>query len=129
MANRAKISVLVVDDNEVMRAVLRTILRDDDCDVIGEASSGVQALETALRLKPDLICLDVVMPKGDGLEILDQLRSQLPRTAVLMVTSSADRDTVQTAIDRGAAGYILKPFNAARVIEAAHAAVAKVRRG
>ncbi len=117
--------LLIVDDNDMTRALLRGLLRGEDYDVIGEAGNGEQAVEMALRLKPDIVCLDVDMPKMGGLEALTQIRQHLPQTAVLMVTAHAERETVQTAIANGAAGYIVKPFNAGRVLAAIEAAVAK----
>jgi two-component system chemotaxis response regulator CheY len=72
----------------------------------------------ALRLKPMLICLDHMMPKLSGIDVLQQIRPQLANTAILMVTGNTERDTVQSAIQAGANGYIVKPFNAARVFEA-----------
>lgn len=124
MAKIAK-RLLVVDDSDITRTLLRTLLRGEEYDVVGEAVNGEQAVEMALRLKPDIICLDVDMPKMGGLEVLAKIREALPQTAVLMVTSHTERETVQTAIANGAAGYIVKPFNAGRVLAAIEAAVAR----
>lgn len=117
--------VLIVDDNSIMRMLLRTLLRGEEYVVVGEASNGEQALEFAERLLPDIVCLDIEMPKIGGLEVLPQIRQRVPTALVLMVTSHTDRETVQAAIDKGAAGYILKPFSAGRVLEAIAAAIAK----
>lgn len=125
MAKSSK-RLLIVDDSEITRALLRSLLRHEDYDVVGEASDGQQAIDMAQRLKPDIVCLDVDMPKMGGLEALGELRRLLPRTAVLMVTAHAERETVQTAIANGAVGYIVKPFNAGRVLAAIAAAVARV---
>ena len=127
MVAKRTATVLIVDDNDAMRSLLRVILRDDELEVIGEAGNGEQGLEMALRLRPDIICLDVVMPKLGGLEALGKLREQLPKTPVLMVTGNADRETVEAAIRGGAAGYIVKPFNAARVLDTVRAALGKAR--
>jgi two-component system chemotaxis response regulator CheY len=127
MVAKRTATVLIVDDNDAMRSLLRVILRDDELEVIGEAGNGEQGLEMALRLRPDVICLDVVMPKLGGLEALQKLREQLPKTPVLMVTGNADRETVEAAIRGGAAGYIVKPFNAARVLDTVRAALTRGR--
>jgi two-component system chemotaxis response regulator CheY len=127
MSTRPPARIMIVDDNDLTRTLLRGILRGGDFDVIGVASNGEQGLEMALRLRPDVVCLDVVMPKAGGLEVLEQLRTELPDTAVLMVSGTADRDTVQAAISGGAAGYIVKPFNAARVLDAIRQALEKLR--
>ena len=127
MSKKPVVRIMIVDDNELTRTLLRGILRGGDFDVVGVASNGEQGLEMALRLRPDVVCLDVVMPKAGGLEVLEQLRTELPDTVVLMVSGTADRETVQAAISGGAAGYIVKPFNAARVLDAIRQAVEKQR--
>lgn len=128
MARKQVSRVVLADDNDMTRALLRGILRGDDhYEVVGEASNGEQAAEMILRLKPDAVCLDVMMPKSDGLEVLRQIKAELPLTVVIMVTGSMERDTVQAAIAGGASGYIVKPFNSAKVLDTIAAALQKVR--
>ena len=116
--SKKKLSVVIVDDNDIMRTVLRGILRGDDYEVIGEARNGVQAVEVALRMKPDIVCMDVMMPEKNGLEAMAEIKAERPDTGFIMITGSADPETVQDAIMFGAAGFIVKPFNAARVLDA-----------
>ena len=127
-ASPLAVRVILVDDNDMTRALLRGVLAGAGYDVVGEAGDGEQGVELGLQLKPDLVCLDIQMPKTDGLEVLKRLKAELPMTTVVMVTASTDRDTVQASIAAGAEGYIVKPFNSARVLEAVAAALAK-RRG
>lgn len=115
MASHKK--VLIVDDNEAIRIALRAILRQAGFNVVGEARDGLNALEMVERLRPDLVCLDVMMPGRSGLEVLVDLRARFPRVKVLMITGRNDRETVSEIVDHGAAGMVLKPFNAAKVIE------------
>lgn len=115
MASHKK--VLVVDDNEAIRIALRAILRQAGFNVVGEARDGLNALEMVERLRPDLVCLDVMMPGRSGLEVLVDLRTRFPRVKVLMITGRNDRETVSEIVDNGAAGMVLKPFNAAKVVE------------
>jgi two-component system chemotaxis response regulator CheY len=124
MTNVAK-RILIVDDTEAMRKILRTMLRGEEYDVVGEARDGEQAIEMAQLLRPEIVFLDIEMPKMGGLEALGEIRRLLPETIVLMVTSHTQRDMVQSAIAGGAVGYIVKPFSASRVIAAIRAAVAK----
>jgi two-component system chemotaxis response regulator CheY len=119
--------VLLVDDNDMTRTLLRGILVSEQYQLAGEANNGEHGLEMALRLKPELVCLDIQMPKTDGLEVLKQLKAELPRTVVVMVTGSAERETVQAAIAGGADGYIVKPFNSARVLDTIKGALEKMR--
>ncbi|MDD5176038.1 MAG: response regulator [Sterolibacterium sp.] len=130
MSNKALSSILLVDDNFTMRVLLRGILRSEETAnyiVVGEASDAESAMEQALRLRPDIIFLDIVMPKGNGLDLLRQIRTQLPQTVVLMVTSSHDSATVKAAVDGGASGYIVKPFNSSTILNEVKQAVEKSR--
>ena len=121
-------SVLIVDDNDLMRAILRSILRGDKYDVIGEGRTGNAAIELAERLKPAIVCLDVVMPEKDGLEALREIKAAQPETQVVMITANASAEPVQEAIASGATGFIIKPFNAARVLDTLeHVAASRVR--
>ncbi|HJV80348.1 response regulator [Noviherbaspirillum sp.] len=107
----SQVSVLVIDDNDVSRAMLRHILMEHKYDVVGVAGSGQFGLELAAKLRPKLICLDIAMPDCSGLDVLKRIREQLPDTEVLMVTGNSDRASVMEAVQHGAAGYIVKPFN------------------
>ncbi|MDP3538908.1 MAG: response regulator [Azonexus sp.] len=114
---KKRISIMIVDDNDMMRAILRGILRGDEYEVIGEARNGTIAVEMAERLKPEIICLDVMMPEKNGLEALCEIKAARPETEIVMITSNADPETVQESIQNGASGFIVKPFNAARVLD------------
>ncbi|MDD2741167.1 MAG: response regulator [Rhodocyclaceae bacterium] len=110
-------TVIIVDDNDMMRGILRGMLRGDEYEVIGEARNGVAAVDIAERLKPDIICLDVMMPEKNGIDALCEIKVARPETEVVMITISADPATVQQAIQNGASGFIVKPFNAAKVLD------------
>lgn len=117
------ITVVIVDDNDTTRAMLRGILRQDGIEVIGEAKDGPNAVVMVRKLAPSLVCLDVNMPNGSGLDALAEIKAAHPGVKVLMVTGSTDRNTVQAAITGGANGYVVKPFNAAKVMAAVRQAV------
>ncbi len=102
----------------MMRGILRGMLRGEEYEVVGEARNGVAAVEIAERLKPDVICLDVMMPEKNGIDALCEIKAAHPEIDLIMITSNADPDTVQQAIENGASGFIIKPFNAARVLDA-----------
>ncbi len=122
-----KISVVIVDDNDMMRTVLRGILRGEEYDVVGEARNGAQAVEVVERMKPDIVCMDVLMPEKNGLEAMAEIKMSRPKTEFVMITGSADPETVQDAIMNGASGFIVKPFNAARVLDALKKSAARLR--
>ena len=115
--SKRRTSIMIVDDNDMMRSILRGMLRGETYDVVGEARNGVQAVEMADRLEPDIVCLDVMMPEKNGIEALIEIKAARPNTVVVMITSNADADTVQQSIGNGASGFIIKPFNAARVLD------------
>ena len=112
-----RISIIIVDDNGAMRTILRSMLRGEEYEVIGEARNGVIAVDMVIRLKPDIVCLDVIMPEKNGLEALDEIKIARPETEVVMITGNAAPETVQESIQNGASGFIIKPFNSARVLD------------
>jgi len=112
-----RISIVIADDNDIMRSILRAMLRGEEYDVIGEARNGQAAIDTVARLQPDIVCMDVMMPEKSGIEALREIKQARPETEVVMVTSNSDSETVQESILNGASGFIIKPFNAARVLD------------
>jgi NarL family two-component system response regulator LiaR len=118
------IGVLVVDDHAVVREGLRSFLDlQEGIDVVGEAADGEEALRRAEELRPDVILMDLVMPKLDGVGAMRELRRRLPESRVIVLTSFADDDRLLPAIQAGAAGYLLKdaqPQELARAVRAAN---------
>jgi DNA-binding NarL/FixJ family response regulator len=119
------IRVLLVDDHAVVREGLRAFLElQDDFEVIGEAADGEEALAQVEALRPDVILMDLLMPKLDGVGAMLELRGRAPDSRVIVLTSYQDDDRLMGAIQAGAAGYLLKnvePSELARAIRAAHA--------
>jgi len=118
------IAVLIVDDHAVVREGLRAFLQlQDGIEVAGEAGDGEEALEQALALRPDVILMDLVMPRLDGVGAMRELRERVPDSRVIVLTSFLDEERLLPAIQAGAAGYLLKnaePAELARAIRAAH---------
>lgn len=114
---RKKHTFLIVDDDSFFRMLLRQILRDEDYEVVGEASNGEEAVRKCADLVPSVVLLDIVMPKLDGIEVLERIKVLYPSTIVIMISGDATADRVREAIGRGAAGFVVKPFNPAKVIE------------
>lgn len=118
------IRVLIVDDHAVVREGLRSFLElQEGIEVAGEASDGEQAVALASELAPDVVLMDLVMPRLDGVGAMRALRSRLPQARVIVLTSFLDDDRLLPAIQAGASGYLLKnvaPRELARAIRAAH---------
>lgn len=119
-----RVRIGLIDDNEVTRGALRLMLHAHEFDVVMEAGSSRAGLEMALRIRPDIICLDIVLPDGNGLQVLRTLREALPAVSVVMVTTKNDTGTIQEAIAAGAAGFVIKPFTPQTIL----AALGKIRR-
>jgi NarL family two-component system response regulator LiaR len=103
------IRVLIVDDHAVVRQGLRTFLQtQDDVEIAGEAADGDEAVSQVRELVPDVVLMDLVMPKLDGIAAIREIRALSPSTKVLVLTSFADDDKVFAAVKAGAAGYLLK---------------------
>jgi DNA-binding NarL/FixJ family response regulator len=119
------IDVLLVDDHAVVREGLRTFLElQEGIEVVGEAADGEAAVREAERLRPDVILMDLVMPKLDGVGAMRDLRRRLPETRVIVLTSFADDERLLGAIRAGAAGYLLKNAEPQEVVRAVRAASA-----
>ena len=111
-------AVVIVDDNDIMRSLLRGMLRaEKEFEVIGEARNGETAVEMVKRLQPQIVCMDVIMPVMTGIDALREIHMEFPDIAVVMITGNASAENVQESIENGAAAFIVKPFNAAKVIK------------
>ena len=109
--------VLIVDDDAGLRELLKNILRQGDYDVVGDAGSGEEGLALAKKWAPDVVCLDIHMPTMNGIQCLEALRTSNPEGKVVMISVDATLPMVQEALTKGAIGFIVKPFNAARVLD------------
>ena len=104
-----KLRILVADDHGLMRRGTRALLEArHGWRVVGEAANGREAVEKAIRLKPDVVIVDISMPELDGVEVVRQVREAIPDTKVLVLTMHESDQMVQRALDAGALGYILK---------------------
>jgi two-component system response regulator DevR len=113
------IHVLLVDDHELVRSGLKATLRPHaEFAVVGEAADGESAVREALRHKPELVVMDIRMGALDGIEACREIRSQLPGTHVLMLTSFSDEKAVMAAILAGAGGFMLKEVKTPALLEA-----------
>jgi len=109
--------ILVVDDAAFMRMLLKKILVQGGHQVVGEASNGREAVEKYKELRPDLVTMDIVMPEMDGITAVKEIKKIDPNAKIVMITAVGQEAKVMEALKAGASGYIVKPFQAQKVLE------------
>ncbi|PKO02704.1 MAG: DNA-binding response regulator [Chloroflexi bacterium HGW-Chloroflexi-5] len=121
-----KIRLLLADDHKMVREGLKAFFAPtDDFDVVAEAEDGLEAVENAIKTRPDVILLDLVMPNMDGIEAAKSIKQKMPDAQIIIITSSLEESQVIASIKAGAAGYLLKDSSPLEIEEA----IKKVNRG
>ena len=111
-------TILLVDDAAFMRMMLKDILSKNGYNVVGEAENGLKAIEKYKELKPDLTILDITMPEMDGIEAAKGIKAADPGAVIIMCSAMGQQSMVIESIQAGARDFIVKPFQANRVLEA-----------
>lgn len=111
-------TVLVCDDAIFMRTMINDILTEAGFEVVGDAETGVQAVEKYKQLKPDLVTMDIVMPDLGGIDAVRQIMEFDPDARILMCSAMGQQALVVEAIQAGAKDFVVKPFQPSRVLEA-----------
>jgi two-component system, chemotaxis family, chemotaxis protein CheY len=115
--NGQPVKVVVVDDTFIDKRIMTQILRSAGFNVVGEASDGEEGVEMITREKPNMVILDYVMPKMNGLSALKEIKKRFPKMPVIMQTSESDKDIAIKLIKEGADDYIVKPLDRAIVLQ------------
>lgn len=111
-------NILIVDDAAFMRMMIKDILSKNGYNVAGEAENGAKAVEKYNELKPDLVLMDITMPEMDGIAALKAIKAADPGSLIIMCSAMGQQAMVIEAIQAGAKDFIVKPFQAERVLEA-----------
>lgn len=109
--------ILIVDDSSFMREMLGDIFTGAGYEIAGEAADGKETLDRYRAVKPDLVTMDIVMPEINGIEAVKQLIQEDPKAKVLMVSAMGQQALIKEALQAGAKGFVVKPFNPEKVIE------------
>ena len=108
MKPKQKMRVMVVDDEDHVRRLITTVIKTMNCDIVGEAGNGKEAVSLFCTLKPHMLLLDINMPLKSGKEALSDIKRKFPNACVIMLTSLTDKETVEDCIELGASGFIRK---------------------
>ena len=111
-------NIMIVDDAAFMRMMVKDILSKNGFNVVGEAENGAIAVEKYMELKPDLVIMDITMPEMDGLQAVREIKKRDGAARVIMCSAMGQQAMVIDAIQSGAKDFVVKPFQAERVIEA-----------
>ncbi len=115
--------VMIADDSEAIRIALKDIILNGKHELVAEAADGAEAVEKFVDLKPDVLLLDLVLPKKDGLTTLKEIMETNPNAKIIMVTVLDNKQMIQDCISAGAQAYITKPFTADDVLKSISFAV------
>lgn len=110
--------ILVVDDAAFMRLMIKDILTQNGYEVVGEAANGLEAVARYKELKPELVTMDITMPEMDGISAIKEIRRYDPNARIIVCSAMGQQALVLDAIQSGAKDFIVKPFQADRVIDA-----------
>jgi two-component system chemotaxis response regulator CheY len=110
--------LLIVDDSNIMRRRIERSQQFDSLEVVGTAANGVEAIELFTRMDPDVVTMDITMPHMDGIECIERLVSMKPEVRILVISALADKATAVEAMEKGANGFLNKPFTDRQLNEA-----------
>ena len=115
---RRSLKLLIVDDSNIMRRRIERSQQFEDLEVVGTAGNGIEALEMFRKTDPDMVTMDLTMPQMDGIECISKLVQLKPAVRILVISALADKATAVEAMERGANGFLNKPFTDRQLNEA-----------
>ena len=109
--------IMIADDSDSVRQILQDIVVVGQHEVTAEAKDGQEAIDVFLSKKPDILLLDLAMPKKHGLTVVEEIIAVVPNAKIIIVTASDDQKTINQCLEKGAVGYIAKPFDFEKVLQ------------
>jgi len=109
--------IMIADDSDAIRMVLKDILKIGHHDMVSETTNGFETVQEYVKVKPDVLLLDLAMPKKDGISALKEILTKDPSAKIIMITASDNQNTIKECFDNGASAYILKPFDFEEVLK------------
>jgi two-component system, chemotaxis family, chemotaxis protein CheY len=122
------LKVVIIDGNAISRNLLTSVLTTGGYEVIGDSNTSSAGLTSMHKLQPQIVCVDTGDADNNGMDMLETLRGMFPKSLIFMVAAKMDSDRVQSALQRGVHGFIVKPFNAVTVLMTIRNAVIKLAR-
>ncbi len=119
------LKVVVMDGNAISRGLLNSVLTNGGHLVVGDSNVSFTGIARMVKLKPQLICIDLAKVEGDKMEVLDKIREELPKTILFLVSNSFNEESIRQGQAHGVRGFIVKPFNTNKVNTAIRNAVVK----
>jgi len=110
MSSQDKIKVMIVDDSVIIRQMIKKYLSELNIEIVGTAGDGKSAIQLFKETQPDVVTLDITMPKVDGFTVLEEMVKENSKTKIMVITALTDKATGMRAIKTGAKGYLSKPF-------------------
>ncbi|WP_339936033.1 ANTAR domain-containing response regulator [Undibacterium luofuense] len=110
------LKAVILDGNAIARNLLTSVLTSGGHEVVGDSNIAPASLTKMVRLRPQIVCIDIGDANDEGFALIDQLRKDLPKSLIFLVSSKIDANTLQTAQQRGVHGFIVKPFNSVAVL-------------
>lgn len=111
------VRVMIADDSDAIRLVLQDILSIGNHEIVAEAINGIEAVEKFFKLVPDVLLLDLAMPKKDGLSVLKEIMAKQPQAKVILITASDNQNIINECLKAGALAFISKPFDFGHVLK------------
>ena len=115
--SEGKVRILAVDDSLVTLKILKKTLKETEFEIVGEVTSGEEALVKYDELKPDLVLLDIIMPEMDGIETLSKIIAKDSAARIVMVSSMGAKEKVMESLEKGAKNFVMKPYEKSTLIE------------